>query len=345
MPNGDVENIIAAKERREHKVKNMGLSNEAIETSYAFCRRLSHQSGSNFYLGFLFLPHEKRRAMDALYAFMRHTDDLADEVDAQHQNSSDSIIEQKKLHLQCWRSALDKALAGDAIAAGQSISDDQTGKNLLPALVDSVHKFGIPTDCLYAVIDGVEMDLVERRFETFNELEIYCQRVASAVGLACIHIWGFRGQGTPEGRTALELARQAGIAMQLTNILRDIKDDTAAGRIYLPLEDVRKCGHSEEELKNGLINESFHRLINKESERAKQAYREGVKLMDYLHHDGHRIYGLMISVYWKLLEIISKRPEDIFVKHISLGKFERILMAAGWKYFPKYHIKRLINKR
>ena len=113
------------------------------------------------------------------------------------------------------------------------------------------------------MIDGVEMDLTPRRYETFDELERYCERVASAVGLACIHIWGFRG---PE---AFEPARQAGVALQLTNILRDLKEDAAAGRVYLPLADLRRCGYSVDELLAGVANDAFLRLMRFEIERAE----------------------------------------------------------------------------
>ena len=122
------------------------------------------------------------------------------------------------------------------------------------------------------MIDGVEMDLTPRRYETFDELEQYCERVASAVGLACIHIWGFRG---PE---AFEPARQAGVALQLTNILRDLKEDAAAGRVYLPLADLRRCGYSEKELSAGTVNDAFLDLMRFEIERAEQFYRAAAGL-------------------------------------------------------------------
>ena len=157
-----------------------------------------------------------------------------------------------------------------SITEPDSISD-----SVLPALVDSVEKYHIPAEYLFAVFDGVEMDLDRHRYETFDELKQYCQRVASAVGLACIHIWGFRGQGTAEGDAAFEAAWQAGIALQLTNILRDLKADAAGDRVYLPLEDFRSSGYSIEELKNGVVNEAFRRLMRLEIERAKQFYRKG----------------------------------------------------------------------
>jgi phytoene synthase len=188
------------------------------------------------------------------------------------------------------------------------------------------------------------MDLDRRRYETFEELRLYCLRVASAVGLACIHIWGFCGQGTPEGEAAIEAARQAGIALQLTNILRDLKADAGAGRIYLPLEDLRACGYSEEELKNGVVNEAFYRLMGMEIARADEFYRQGYKLLDFLQRDGQRIFGLMTSTYRSLLEKIARRPGEVFSQQIGLGKFQRLLTAAGWALLPSIMRKTLDEK-
>ena len=313
----------------------MTLTSDSLEASYAFCRSLSRRSGSNFYLGFLLLPREKRRAMDALYAYMRHTDDLADSEPTHPEGNIGKSTELKREEIRCWRASLENALAG------KEISDaDETAKMLLPALADTVGKFGIPGEYLYAVLDGVEMDLDRQSYETSDELESYCQRVASAVGLACIHIWGFRGRGTPEAEIVLEYARQAGIALQLTNILRDLKADACSGRVYLPLEDLRKCGYSVEKLEKGEINEAYHRLMAMEIERAKNCYREGLKLMDYLHRDGRRIFGLMMSVYMNILINIRRRPGDVFVRHIRLGKIQRLLLAVGWAFFPTYSFQR-----
>jgi 15-cis-phytoene synthase len=333
----------------------MNLSGDTLESSYAFCRRSSRRSGSNFYLGFLLLPREKRRGMDALYAFMRHTDDLVDEAPTGLGDDLDATIRKQREQLHRWRSVLENSLAGgdgfDAdparISAGSDLGSEvtATAEFLLPALVDTVKKYRIPTEHLFAVLDGVEMDLDRRRYETFTELELYCRRVASAVGLACIHIWGFRGRGTVEGEAAIGHARQAGIAMQLTNILRDLKSDAAADRIYLPLEDLRTCGYSEEELKKGVVNRGFYRLMEMEIDRARQFYREGCGLMDWLDGDGRPIFGLMMSTYWGLLEKIARRPGDVFRRHVGLGKIRRIAMACRWALTPSSMMKKLDGKQ
>jgi 15-cis-phytoene synthase len=216
---------------------------------------------------------------------------------------------------------------------------------LLPALADVVHKYRIPIDCLNDVIDGVEMDLDRTRYETFAELELYCRRVASAVGVACIHVWGFRGCGAPEGAAALESARQAGMALQLTNILRDLRADAAADRVYLPLEDLRECGYSVDELKQGVVNQAFFRLMELEIDRARRLYREGYKLFDYLGRDGQRIFGLMTTAYRSLLEKISRRPGDVFSRPVKLRKIEQAALFLSWTFAPSILAEKQIRAK
>jgi phytoene synthase len=193
-----------------------------------------------------------------------------------------------------------------------------------------VRRYHIPHEHLLAVIDGVEMDLTPQRYETFNELERYCEHVASAVGLACIHIWGFRG---PE---AFEPARQAGIALQLTNILRDLREDAAAGRIYLPLADLRQCGYSREELLAGTVNDAFLDLMRFEIERAKQFYRGAAGLCDWLDPDGRRIFGLMTATYRQLLKQIEDRPADVLRRRVRLSSLTKLRLFAQWMLFSRW---------
>ena len=355
----------------------MPPSRNALETSYAFCRQLSRRAGSNFYAGFLLLPKEKRRGMEALYAFMRCTDDLADQGSEVRSQGSGvrgqgsgvrgqgsgvrgqgpetpsfqiSKSPNQELHrreaIAAWRAALQQALAatGSAVQLPPQLVDlppqhvvppsalrpppSAPPSALLPALADVVRCFHIPHEHLLAVIDGVEMDLTPRRYETFDELERYCERVASAVGLACIHIWGFRG---PE---AFEPARQAGVALQLTNILRDLREDTAAGRVYLPLADLRRCGYSEQELLAGTANDAFLDLMRFEIERAKQFYRAAAGLWDWLAPDGRRIFGLMTATYRQLLAQIERRPADVLRRRVRLSPLTKLGLFARWLLFP-----------
>ncbi len=172
------------------------------------------------------------------------------------------------------------------------------------------------------------MDLDRRRYETFDELRQYCDRVASAVGLCCIHIWGFRGP------PAFAPARQAGVALQLTNILRDLKEDAAAGRIYLPVEDLRQCGYSADDLLAGVADQRFLRLMAMEVARAEQFYAEGAELLDWLAPPGQRMFGLLMATYRALLDEIARRPADVFRRRIRTGRLKKLRLLARWSLLP-----------
>jgi phytoene synthase len=305
----------------------MKPSPDVLRASYRFCRRTSRRAGSSFYAGFLLLPRAKRRAMNALYAFMRHTDDLADNPRPGHLRAQ---------ALSEWRAALEHALLGQFDLPGGDPRQDagshgsrrQTGRALLPALADTVRQFRIPPEHLRAVIDGVETDLNRRRYETFAELRHYCEQVASAVGLACIYVWGFRG---PE---ALQPARKCGIALQLTNILRDVREDAEDDRVYLPLEDLRQCDYSVDDLMRGVADERFARLIALEVARAEQYYREGAELIEWLETDGRRILGMMMATYRALLEKIKCCPQELFTQRIRLSRRRKLRITARWALLP-----------
>ncbi len=232
--------------------------NPDLASSYAHCQRIARRAAGNFYYSFLVLPRAKRRAMCALYAFLRATDDLGD---------SDRSLAERRDALAAWRRELTGALAGASDSA------------ILPALVDTVESYEIPCEYLYDCITGVEMDLDGREYDTFADLEDYCYHVASVVGLACIHIWGFSDPA------ALEPARRLGIAFQLTNILRDLKEDSERGRVYLPREDLRRFGYTPEELAAGVQNASFRELMNFQIARADDYYRAGAALEPLLSRD------------------------------------------------------------
>lgn len=305
----------------------MSDSDPAIRASYALCRQTARRSGSNFYPSFLLLPRPKRRAMDALYAFTRYTDDLAD---------NPQTVDARRAALAQWRIALEAALsdavdpaAADTAPRGRSETRHSLpGEALLPALCDAVARFRIPAEHLLAVVDGVEMDLDGAHYETFDELAVYCQRVASAVGLACIHVWGFRGEA------AFEPARKCGIAFQITNILRDLKEDARQGRVYLPREDFRRVGYSVEDLSAGVTDDGFERLMAFQVDRARRLYREGAELFDWLEPDGRRIFGMMTAIYHRLLERIERRPSEVFRRRVRLTRWEKLAVAARWALLP-----------
>ena len=251
--------------------------------------------------------------MDALYAFMRHSDDL---VDAASPSPREALAQ--------WRADLEDSLRPDVAPAFHSVK----ATLLLPAVADTVRRFHIPAEHLRDVLDGVEMDLDRPRYETFAALVGYCEHVASAVGLACIHVWGFRG---PQ---ALGPARAAGVALQLTNILRDLKEDAAAGRVYLPLDDLRECGYAIEQLQRGQGGAAFRRLMELEIARAEQFYRDGAALLDWLASPGQRLFGMMMATYRVLLRKIARRPEEVLRRRIRLGGAKKLQIAARWSLLP-----------
>jgi len=273
-----------------------------LKRSYALCQQLARKSASNFYFSFLLLPRKKREAMSALYAYLRRADDLGDEACGDESSRRAALAQ--------LRAELNRALAGDA--------HDPT----LCALADTVARYRIPPEYLVAVLDGVEMDLAGRRYGTFAELEEYCYRVASVVGLACIHIWGFRG------REALKPARQCGIAFQLTNILRDLKEDASRGRVYLPLEDLRQFDCTAEDLERGSINGKLVSLIQFEIGRAEEFYAAASKLEPLLDRDGRRVFRAMTQTYRALLDKIRSRPGNVFHRRIRISRWEKLLIAA-----------------
>lgn len=266
--------------------------------------------------------------MEALYAFLRHTDDLGD---------SPRPDGARRESLVRWRAKMERGLHGQlepcdlrpTPEGDDLLLNDPTDGLILPALAHAVRSFDVPEKHLHEVIDGVEMDLNRRRYETFADLEVYCRRVASAVGLACIHVWGFRGD------EAIAPATASGVAFQLTNILRDLKEDAGRGRVYLPLADLRACDYSAEELLRGVLDRRFDRLVRLEVERAEELYSQGAELFDYLHRPGRRIFGMMVATYHRLLRRIARRPREAYARRVRLGRFEKLRIAARWALWPR----------
>lgn len=278
---------------------------DAMAESYRFCNDLSRREAKNFYYSFLLLPPRLRRSMCALYAFLRHTDDLADEPGS---------VEAKRVSLLAWRGELDRALGGDSIAWPG-----------LPALADAVDRHQIPPKFLHAVIDGVEMDLEPKPFSTFQDLHGYCYRVASAVGLCCIHIWGYRSDG---GR-AERLAESCGIALQLTNILRDVREDAQLGRIYLPMEDLERFGVSPEELKAPAPSDRLRELLAFEGQRAYDYYGEASPLIRLVAPVGRPVLAAIVNLYRALLDEIVRRDYDVLAGRVALPTWRKAMITAG----------------
>ncbi len=272
-----------------------------LAQSYRYCERLTRREAGNFYHAFRILPGPQRRSMCALYAFMRVTDDLADQP---------GEVEAKRARLASWRRQLHEALAGSY------------RHPLHEAFHDTVRTHRIPVKHLEAVLDGVEMDLVRTHYETFDELYPYCYCVAAAVGLACIHIWGF---DDPRAET---YAESAGIAFQLTNILRDLGEDAARGRVYLPAEDLRRFGYDEERLGRGERDESFRGLMRFEVARARSYYEAAAPLVGMLRPAGRAVFLVMLRTYRGLLEAIERRDYDVFSRRVSLSSWHKLRLAV-----------------
>jgi 15-cis-phytoene synthase len=331
--------LVAAENREMNGMESTNLLRDqyTLDMSRNFCRRFSQHSGSSFLRAFFALPKSKRQAMYAIYAFMRISDDIIDSPSTEVKKTGPAQNAAAKDRLNHWRSTLATWLPSEAPLvyeekpASCAICGLAFDPNLIfPSLVDAVESYRIPVKIFYDVLDGMEMDLTKNRYQTFEELELYCERVASTVGLACIHIWGFQGREKPEADAVFDLARKVGIAYQLTNILRDLKEDAASDRVYLPLNEISAAGYSVEELKCGIANPAYEKLMRKQIERAESFYRASRELYARLEPDGKKIFGLMTSTYWAILKKIAADPSAVFEKRVRLGALERIRLAARW---------------
>jgi phytoene synthase len=268
--------------------------NPQIAQSQEYCSRVARSRAKNFYYSFLLLSKQQRRAMCSIYAFMRYCDDLSDEPGA------------NRAAMERWRAEMEQALEG------------RFGKHpVWPAFHYTVRRFGIPHQYFRDMIDGVASDLDPRRMETFDELYRYCYQVASVVGLTTIHIFGF---DTP---SALPLAEQCGVAFQLTNILRDIREDAERGRVYLPAEDLRRFGVSVDDLRAGNRTEPVLRLLRFEAERASQFYDQSRPLLDLIHPRSRPSLEALIAIYSRLLGRIVERNFDVFTERVRLSALEK----------------------
>jgi phytoene synthase len=268
--------------------------NHTIDQSYEYCRRVARRRAKNFYYSFILLSRPQRRAMCAIYAFMRFCDDLSDDPGA-----SRAAIDR-------WRSEMEDALQGRF-----------SGNPVWPAFHHTVRRFGIPHQYFREMIDGVVSDLEPREMQTFDELYRYCYRVASVVGLTAIHIFGF------DTRSALPLAEKCGVAFQLTNILRDVREDADRGRIYLPAEDLRRFEVPASDLRDGRRTEPFLRLMRFEAQRARAYYEESRPLLELIHPRSRPSLWALIAIYSRLLERIEQSNFDVFARRVRLPLWEK----------------------
>jgi 15-cis-phytoene synthase len=288
----------------------------AVEEAYARCEAITREQAANFYYGIRLLSGERRRAMCATYAFARRIDDIGD----------GSLPAVSKLEL---LEAEHEALA--ELAGGSHPSDDA----LMVALADVRTRFPLPLDALDDLIDGVRMDVEGTRYETFEQLVPYCRRVAGAVGRACLAIFGLRPRHRTELVRAYELADDLGVALQLTNILRDVREDATGGRLYLPGEDLRRFGLPDQPaellvvLPPGAPDEAaLEQLVAFEAQRARDWYARGMTLTAMLDRRSAACVLAMAGIYRRLLERIDGAPLDGLSARMSLPAREKAWVAA-----------------
>lgn len=275
-----------------------------MEISQAITRK----SASNLALAFILLPREKRDEMSALYAFCREVDDVADE---------ESIpVEVRRAKLQAWREDVAKACT-----CGRP--EFAVNRELQPV----IQRRNLPFDLFDELIKGVEMDLDIKRYETLADLEQYCYRVASVVGLLSIEIFGYTHAA------CREYAVYLGKALQLTNILRDVRNDAQRGRIYLPLTECRRFGVDPEEILQGLYNEKYARLAEHLAAVAKEFYRKAREVLPPADRQSMATAELMGSVYWKLLRKLEQRRFNVFDRgETRLNKLQKIFLIGRMWY-------------
>ncbi len=273
-----------------------------LDRSYAICEQIARTYAHNFYQGFRLLPRAKRRAICAVYAFMRQADDLADE----HGTPDISAIEE-------WHGALESAISG-----ASSIHP------VIRALADTVRRYDIPRTYFSELIKGVRSDLGPVSFSTFSELEDYCYKVAGVVGLVCLRIWG-----VCDARRADSLAIRCGTAFQLTNILRDLREDCGRGRVYLPEEDLHRHGLSGETLLNPEHAVQARSLIAFETERARKLYDGCRELPALISPDSRAAFMAMFLVYRALLYKIASDPGAPLERRVSLSAAQKLATLAS----------------
>ena len=278
------------------------MTSATLDAAYAECGRIVRASGSSFHQAFRLLPLERRRSLEALYAYCRVVDDAADDGVDQTAAAYAAV--------DTWREELERVLAG---------------KPTHPvgiALADSIARFAIPPQHLREILDGVAMDLAPQRFPTFAELRRYCYLVAGAVGLATIPIFGCRD---PRSR---DYAEALGVALQLTNIVRDLAEDVERGRVYLPQEDLARFGYAERDLAMHVRNDALRALVRFEGARARELYAAARAALTPVDQRALAPAEGMRLVYQRVLARIVARPEAVFGPQVRLPRWQKVALAG-----------------
>jgi len=273
-----------------------------VDAAYEYCRQITRREASSFYYGFLLLPPAQRQAIYSAYAFARQCDDIAD---------GDQPREEAERALDSAREALDRCLT------------DEADGPVFEALGRTIGRYDVPLQHFIDLIDGVRTDLTVSRYATFTDLRAYCYRVASSVGLSSIEIFGYSG-----GQRARQYAVDLGIALQLTNILRDVTEDAGRGRIYLPQEEIEWFGYSDAELLERKVTPEFRRLIAYQVHRTREFYASGRRLLPHLPVRARACVGVMVGIYSSILDEIERRPGIIFRRRAGPGTGKKLALAG-----------------
>jgi phytoene synthase len=277
------------------------------ERTRGFRRDLAKTIQSNFFYSFLFLPSQKREAIIDVYSFCRAVDDVVDEFPDPANADSESAT--PLTQLQEWRREV------------EALFDGHPTRSVTRRLQKTLARYPMPSEYFTELIAGCEMDVFKHRYQTFDELYQYCYRVASITGLMCIEIFGYRSEQTRE------YALNLGVALQLTNILRDLKEDAVRGRVYLPQEDLNRFGYSDQDLEAGIVDDRFRALMKFECERARSFYVRAAELLPPVDRPNLAAAITMGRIYHRLLEQMERVDYDVFHNHIRLHRPERLLIA------------------
>jgi phytoene synthase len=290
-----------------------------IADAYRHCEAVTRAQAANFFYGIRLLPGERRRAMCAVYAFARRVDDIGD---------GEQLAPHEKLRLLDGEAGALAALA--APGAGAAHAADQ----VMVALADAQRRFPLSPAVLAELIEGVRMDLAGTSYESFDELVVYCRRVAGAIGRVCLAIFGLRTDARRQHAHAQVLADELGVALQLTNILRDVREDAQLGRVYLPAEDLRRfgvalrAGSPDGPLTDPEQLERLSALVRFECERAREWFDRGIALTPLLDRRSAACVLAMAGIYRRLLERIAAHPDEVAQRRLSLPAHEKAWVAA-----------------
>jgi 15-cis-phytoene synthase len=301
-----------------------------VDEAYRYCRAIAHKHGANFSVGFRFLPRAKRRAVYAAYAYCRVADDIADEDDdgvilseakdllRGNEEGPSPSARLRMTRLDAWQSEL------------EACYENRPTHPVTIALADALQRFPIPKSAFIALIDGCRQDMVKTRYETFEELLAYCDLVATSISDISLAIYGYRTDAAPR------YGRNLATALQLTNVTRDIGDDLARDRVYVPQEELRRFGVEERELFERAENERVRALVAFQIDRAKEYFRAAEPLLGELSFDARFPTLLMGGVYATVLGKLEKDPLVVIRKRLSLSTTQKLMVVGSRMLRPHF---------